>query len=251
MKGLFKSTSCLSQQEIIAYLKENLSDSSRYEVESHLLDCPLCNAAVEGYADDYQYAEAELASDITDLEQKLKGSTEHEASYESSFSLNKMVGFILFLFLAASAYLYFQHTQQDRWFVDFFEPAPSSYLTLRSGSETMPDGLKTAMSFYKNEQYINSLPHFDQYLAKQNGDFEAMFYAGIANLGAENYSSAIDYLQRVSINDSDRYEAASWYLALAYLKTNQPKEAKGILKGLINAAQYANEAKALLAKLNK
>ncbi len=254
MKGLFKGMSCLTQQEIVAYLKEDLSDTARYEVESHLLDCPLCNAAVEAYANNYENAEAELEADLADLTQKDPLSVSNSAVSTSPYlTFNRVMALIVILLTIAATFMYYQHTRQGKWFADFFEPAPTRQLTLRGEAETVPDALKTAMTFYKKEQFVKSIPHFEEYLSLNKGDFEAMYYAGIAELASQQYAEAIDHLHRVSINDPDLYEAANWYLALAYLQINEGTEAKRILKALSERPKhdYQEEATALYKQLTQ
>ncbi len=254
MKGSYKGTSCLSQQEIIEYLNEKLPDIARYEVESHLLDCPLCNAAVEAYAGNYQHAETELEADLADLVQKKQASVSEVKSTSLPFpSFNQVVALILLLFTVAAALKYYQHFQQNRWFIAFFQPVPDQYLTLRGENTKLPQTLKTAMFFYQEEQLAKSVPHFERYLSQNAGDFEAMYYAGIAELGAKHYSKAIDYLHRVTINLPELYEEANWYLALGYIQTNEMQEAKRILKDLATGPkhEFTEEATALYAKLTQ
>ena len=57
MEKLFSSSKCLGQDEIQKYLKEQLTNQERFRVENHLLDCPLCTDAVEGFANGYNFDE--------------------------------------------------------------------------------------------------------------------------------------------------------------------------------------------------
>ncbi len=45
---IFTETACPSQDQLLAYVKGELSASERHEVEMHLQDCELCSEAVEG-----------------------------------------------------------------------------------------------------------------------------------------------------------------------------------------------------------
>jgi len=47
-----KSTpqSCLTQEVVLQYLHEKLSEEETYQVESHLMDCFECNEAIEYFA---------------------------------------------------------------------------------------------------------------------------------------------------------------------------------------------------------
>ena len=56
-KKIFTTTPCLKPEEIRQYLSNELSEDSRYEAENHMLDCPLCHDAVEGFAAHYNFEE--------------------------------------------------------------------------------------------------------------------------------------------------------------------------------------------------
>lgn len=48
---------CLTQQTILRYLSETLSQKETYRTESHLIDCAVCNRAVEQYACTHNFSE--------------------------------------------------------------------------------------------------------------------------------------------------------------------------------------------------
>lgn len=45
---IFTETACPSQDQLLAYVKGELSAEERHEVEMHLQDCELCSEVVEG-----------------------------------------------------------------------------------------------------------------------------------------------------------------------------------------------------------
>jgi len=49
IKELFLSSGCLSEDAIVLYLNNSLSDDEKKLTEEHLADCELCAASVEGY----------------------------------------------------------------------------------------------------------------------------------------------------------------------------------------------------------
>ena len=63
-KLVFQPMKCLSQDEIRLYLIGELDESSRYRVENHLLDCPLCSDAVEGFAENYNFDKDEQLDEL-------------------------------------------------------------------------------------------------------------------------------------------------------------------------------------------
>ena len=48
MSKIFDVRPCLSREEITEYLTGSLTETKRFEIENHLLDCPLCSDAVDG-----------------------------------------------------------------------------------------------------------------------------------------------------------------------------------------------------------
>ena len=56
-KLVFQPLKCLDENDIRLYLSGEVDQSARYRIENHLLDCPLCEEAVEGYAAEYDFAQ--------------------------------------------------------------------------------------------------------------------------------------------------------------------------------------------------
>ncbi len=46
---IFSKTECLTKEQIERLVKRQLTGKERYDIEKHLIDCPLCSEAVEGY----------------------------------------------------------------------------------------------------------------------------------------------------------------------------------------------------------
>mgnify|MGYP006299637873 CR=1 FL=1 len=49
METLFESTPCLTDADIRKYVGQDLNPEDRFRVENHLLDCPLCSEALDGF----------------------------------------------------------------------------------------------------------------------------------------------------------------------------------------------------------
>ena len=61
MKTLFKFSSHLTFEEIQNYVSNKLDAEARFRVENHLLDCSLCNEAVEGFQNSRTFGEDKKA----------------------------------------------------------------------------------------------------------------------------------------------------------------------------------------------
>ncbi len=46
---IFSKTECLTKEQIERLVNRQLTGKERYDIEKHLIDCPLCSEAVEGY----------------------------------------------------------------------------------------------------------------------------------------------------------------------------------------------------------
>ena len=62
MRTFFKPNSHLTSEEIQKYLSNKLKAETLNEVENHLLGCPLCSGAVEGFK-----SSSDLGEDIKAL----------------------------------------------------------------------------------------------------------------------------------------------------------------------------------------
>ena len=46
--NIFQHTDCLSEETLLNYLSDKLSDAEKHEAEKHLIDCEMCSDAAEG-----------------------------------------------------------------------------------------------------------------------------------------------------------------------------------------------------------
>ncbi|MCP3928036.1 MAG: hypothetical protein GY705_02915 [Bacteroidetes bacterium] len=149
---------------------------------------------------------------------------------------NKILAGALSVCILFLAFRYWQHTGEERLFLEHFLPADNE-LTITMRGEGLPDEhpeLETALNYYEAGNYANSIPHFEKYLSEREEDFAARFYAGVACLEEYELNKAIEYLSSVRINNEDYYEDATWYLALANVRNKDNGEATLLLDNLIN-----------------
>ncbi|MFQ5335703.1 MAG: zf-HC2 domain-containing protein, partial [Flavobacteriales bacterium] len=63
---IFTETGCVSRDKLIAYTENRLTGKDRHHIERHLLDCPLCMDAVDGFA-----GKTEVAGLLSDLDARV------------------------------------------------------------------------------------------------------------------------------------------------------------------------------------
>lgn len=256
MKNLFTTTPCLSVDQIQNYLAKKLDSKNRQEVENHLLDCELCAAAVEGFAESYDFETDK------ELEQLASQFSTTEATREAPVKtlpnhyrwINRIAAAAVILILPLAGWMYWNAQAKERLFSQYFQSYESDYLSLRGeGAETPNPMLQKAMEIYQQKEYLESIPLFDSYLEQVPENTIAAFHAGMASLEAGQTSKAIQYFEIVRLNDPSYYEDASWYLALAYLDMDRVEEANGVLEDLATREDgfYFTKVKALQKSLKQ
>ncbi len=251
MKEILENTTCLSLEEIQNYAKGRLDEAARFRVESHVLDCVLCRAALESYLAN---PDETVGADLALLQQQIANRTTPQVTLMQKSRFNYVAAAIVLLLLAIAAIVYWQHTRYDRLYVAFFTaPDADASILLRGelGSPAADPEYLAAMKWYKTGDYAAATPHFDNYLARHPDDFQTRLYAGITVLNSGYPEKAVEELTTVSINDPTLFDEASWYLALAFLKQKNPDEAVAILKNLSERAEpvFAAKAKQLLERM--
>lgn len=99
-------------------------------------------------------------------------------------------------------------------------------------SETLKDK-KTAFTFIQKQNWKEALAIYSRIELRGDVDNEVLFYRSVAHLylnETERSITDLNYLLN-DINQTDK-DPIKWYLALAYLQTNEPSKATPLLKEL-------------------
>lgn len=148
-----------------------------------------------------------------------------------------------------------QRTESNDLFAENFQayPAPAH---LR-GETNENQSWETARTAYIQEDYTQAAQQFEALLALDSipqAVYLVHFYAGISQLAEipPKLPGAIGHLQYVAATDSDYYQPAQWYLALAYLKNGEEQKAKVLLEKMVAEGSYRKDAiEALLKELTQ
>lgn len=248
MNPVFAKRGCLSRQELLQYLRGDLGNGQRHEIENHLLDCPLCSAAVEGLAqsENMEEVEEELES-LQGLPLRRRAPRPRRTAWA-----NRAAAVGLLLLLAYAGYRYWGATASERLFAAYFQPMENRYITLRSAGEPpIEPELQTALDFYTSGDFTASLPHFRNYLATHPGDGQAALLAANACLQSGEAPAAEAYLLPLESKDRQWNGRVKWSLALAYLKQSKTKAARALLEEISGTdySDYREEAGKLRAQL--
>ncbi|WP_109301497.1 tol-pal system YbgF family protein [Aquimarina sp. AU474] len=139
----------------------------------------------------------------------------------------------------------------EELFVQYFEPYRNVTQPIVRGETT--ENLKTtAFNSYENAKFEKALTLFDQILLDKEESI-ILFYKANVLLQLDRTEMAIPILEKDTALTDSFSEKRYWYLALAYLKVNNPKKTEITLERLLNIpnSEYKKaEAKELLEKLN-
>ncbi|MBR9920421.1 MAG: hypothetical protein GYB31_06240 [Bacteroidetes bacterium] len=239
MQPIFQEHNCLTQIELKAYLEGTLNNKDRFRVENHLLDCPLCSDAVEGFGLSH-----------TQAPQKVK------AFNPNPYRWLRTAAAVLLVAVSLLSLRYFFSSNENRLYEAYYEAYPNELKQdLRSGDSEgqkvqAPEYIVKAFEAYDNGDFAESARLFSEERTSDNYSAIAHFYGGIAALEAGDTPKAIQLLRAAGQKGLLYETEARWYLALALLKEGKMEEASSILNQFISDpdSRYHEEAKTLRSK---
>lgn len=152
---------------------------------------------------------------------------------------------VVFILASFAIILYVsKDSASEKLYAEYFQAYPNIIAPNVRGDQSEKASLE-AFVHYDLENYAYAAELFDR-LYKETHEPYALLYCGISYLADGQASKAIHQLKQV-----EHYsEIAQWYLALAYLKSDQTKYAKEILLQLADQeTEFTPSAEELLQKL--
>lgn len=110
------------------------------------------------------------------------------------------------------------------------------------------------MQKYQQKDYAGAAMDFETTLKNEPDNYNALFYSAVSYLSTGETDKAIVNLNKVLLKkDGELYDAAQWYLSLAYIKKNDTESAR---KNLIELQQnsksrYQKQADETLKQIRK
>ncbi|MEY4925917.1 MAG: hypothetical protein RI894_353, partial [Bacteroidota bacterium] len=156
-----KTTDCLSPVDIKNYLDNKLPAIEEYDIEQHLVDCPLCSAAIAGYSEHQNYED--LLTEISKLRPT------------DAIATNKIVALAsenrpwiwwsaaaLFICIPFSYYFYYQQTHTySRFAAAYSELMPAPHALVRGENLATKTATDKAFLRYEQGDYETSLTAFE------------------------------------------------------------------------------------------
>jgi len=231
------------------YAKGIIEEGLRHKIENHLLDCPLCAEAAEGYA----LLKGDTAAVFEDMFAEIDAKTteKNKIAVTRSFPWNKIAASLLFLVMIGAAFWYYQNMQFANQYEAYFNNEEMQ--TVRGIDEaSLPIDLQAGLKLYQQKNFQGSLSFFEDYLKVNPESTVATYFAGMSALNIGEEETAFDFLTTVRMNDDRLYDEASWNLVGIHLERGEVETAKQLLEDLLKVDNdlYRNRAKDLLEKLH-
>ena len=243
MKPIFQIHQCLSEESIKGYLTNRLSGEELHRVENHLLDCPLCTDAVDGYA--------ALQADQNAGKEAGRQAVRLQMSNWRFFSAAAAI----LALIAAVVWLFPGQPSSEQLYTAYYSPYDSD-LDIRfrqSGETTNPADtpLTKGLRAYAEKDYAGSIPQLEAYLVENPDHLVSRFYLALAKMEEGRDEEAILQFDAVQKAGQEYSEESTWYLALLYVKNDRIDEAKALLNALIRpgSGRYYEKAKKLTSDL--
>lgn len=165
--------------------------------------------------------------------------------------LRPLIAVAAVLIIALSIQFVFNNSiNGDKLFMDYFEASKnvSAPIVRAEGDESI---LNKAFVAYNETNYQQAVPLFNEAFKKTQNS-ELLFYEGNALLALGKTEEAIEIFKEHLTHSDPLTKRSHWYLALAYLKSENLENSKQELNNLINSGESFKkpEANSLLKKLN-
>ncbi len=259
--NLFATTTCISKEMMLLYVDGQLTKSATRMVESHLIDCEFCDAALEGIqAVGTKKFEAmlETVSQRIESQQSNTHATEEKdnviefrpqvmppVAKRSTKRFIPMMSIAASIILLAVVAIMFMGGDSASGIADQnFEKLALKTRSIETPSETL---MQQASGLYNQGNLKEAAELFIQ-----AGTAEGQFDAGNCYYQLGQYDLAEAQFKAGKNVESTFQEKSEYYLALTYLKTDRVAEAKSILESIVanEDNDYAKKATATLADVN-
>jgi tetratricopeptide (TPR) repeat protein len=241
----------LNSATIKAYLDDSLDSEMLRATEQHLLICPLCADAVEGFA---LYENAQTVQSAAETVSQPVKPIYTIPPFPSASAKWKLAIAAMFLLPIGAGYLLSRSNMADV-FATHYSTMPSDAPTMRSGSASMLNAAKTsmdsAMEFFSDVNYEQSFTRLKAISDADKTNLKAALYAGCSAMELKNWAEAERLLERVHLAEANEYaNHALWYLTLTELQLGKKERAKDFLRELIDQeSDWKSNAQQLLKDL--
>ncbi len=129
---------------------------------------------------------------------------------------------VFVLVIASTIWILFQKPDAQELYALYYEPYPNVVAPVTRSDAKVDSTIQYAFLMYEAGKYENAALIFQKIYANTKAPF-ALVYFGICNLQIEQTTRAITALKEAITTNNDYTVIAKWYLAMAYLKNDEPK----------------------------
>ncbi len=239
--------------KIEAYLARTLPLEEREAFEKEMDENPELQLEVEKHRELHAvFADEDTMAFKQQLIEISRSIREEEAAAASTFKTTSRflkIAASIALIIGIGSAIWYTYTIQDQnndLYAAYYSRYPVEDVT-RGDKDNV---LKNILKDYASGAYKNVIDSLENSNLKESNQ-RLKIYLGNSYLQTENPKDAIT--QFASITPSSRYyEIAQWYLSLAHLKKNQPKQSIKTLKNIIEFnGSYKRKAERLLKELSE
>jgi len=241
---------------IDAYLLDRLSDSEKQEFEAALQSDPELKKELEEAEVLKEGIEAsgreEQKERLRALEQELTEENREAQKHNGLWWVGRIAAAILLLLVPV--YFFINSTQKvdpKEIYASHFELYP----VLESGvvrGEENETAMAEGLDAYQRANYEVAIEELSAAVNESEKPESVQFYLALSHLTSDAPKEAIPLLEELSKKESFKLkEQAKWYLGLAFLKNNQPDEARDTFQSLYETAEDSTLRKKAEGVLNE
>lgn len=141
---------------------------------------------------------------------------------------------VFLLVIASTVWILFQKPDAQELYAVYYEPYPNVVAPVTRSETKVDTTIQYAFVMYEEGNYESAALIFQKIYAHTKAPF-ALVYLGICNLQTEQISLAITALKEAIATNNDYTIIAKWYLAMAYLKNDEPISAVQLVKDVSQA----------------
>ena len=166
------------------------------------------------------------AEDLATLKSFMAKRQQKSKAKKFIMSITSIAAIIAIVF---SLNIYQDNRRMDKLFETYYTPLEYDSQLMTRGEETISPELASVMESYQKEDYTTALQKFE---AIPNVEENYLIYKAICLLETEQTEDAVTLLEQLVANgeNTEYYQQACWYLALAYLHNHEECKVFGILK---------------------
>ncbi len=253
--------------------KEVDAINQRIEIDKEFADeirfmKAVINGSKEEGRNDYKERLKTVEKDVVDeIEYAVDEDIREQVSGEGNKShlmLNKRIYYVLAVaaLIVAGVFIFIPDNTDRQLYEAYFQPYPNEVVPYTRGQQVPEEfehldaleynSIVQAMKYYDQGNYKEALKLFTGNVAQSENNAGILFYKSICQLETNKEIQAIgNFSYILSLTTPPLEKQAEWYLALAYLKTNQTGKATQLLEKIHNEKShpYAEKAEELLIKL--